>query len=59
MPTEYERRVIDMRQGSYVMTLPKPWIRYYGLKPGDRLILTINGDLTVRPLDKKKRQTEK
>lgn len=31
------------------MTLPKAWIRYYGLIAGDRLEVIANGELTIRP----------
>jgi len=54
MPTIVERSVIDMGQGSYVMTLPKGWVRYFGIRPGDKLNVITDGDLIVRP--KKKRR---
>lgn len=58
MPTLTERSVIDMGQGSYIVTLPKYWIRYYGIKPGDKLEVITNGDLTIRlPLNRKERRT--
>jgi bifunctional DNA-binding transcriptional regulator/antitoxin component of YhaV-PrlF toxin-antitoxin module len=53
MPNIMERSVIDMRQGSYVITLPKPWIRYMRIKPKDILEVIINDDLIIR---KKKTQ---
>ncbi len=45
MASLYERSVIDMGQGSYIMTLPIPWVRYYGIKPGDKLPVVIDGDV--------------
>jgi len=48
MPTLVERSVIDMGQGSYVITLPKPWIRYLGIKPGERLEVITNGEIIIR-----------
>jgi AbrB family looped-hinge helix DNA binding protein len=39
-----------MHQGSYVITLPKAWLRYFRLKPGDTLEIIANGELTIRPL---------
>ncbi len=32
--------------------LPIWWLRFYGLKPGDRVQVIENGDLIVRPLSK-------
>lgn len=43
-----ERSVIDMGQGSYIMTLPKPWIRYMRIKPKDKLEVIIKDDLIIR-----------
>lgn len=37
MPTIVERSVIDMGQGSFVITLPKGWCRYFKIRPGDKL----------------------
>ena len=55
MPTLVERTVIDMGQGSYIITLPKPWLRYFGIRPGDKLEVVTNGDLIIR-LPKGKRR---
>lgn len=49
MPTLNERAVINLGQGSYVITLPKAWLRYFGIKPGDRLEVITNGELIIRP----------
>jgi bifunctional DNA-binding transcriptional regulator/antitoxin component of YhaV-PrlF toxin-antitoxin module len=59
MPTLNERSVIDMGQGSYVVTLPRAWIRYYGIKPGDKLEVITNGDLTIRIKRRKKLNASK
>lgn len=48
MPTLVERTVIDMGQGSYIITLPKPWLRYFGIRPGDKLEIETDGDLIIR-----------
>lgn len=48
MPTLVERTVIDMGQGSYIITLPKPWLRYFGIQPGDKLEIETDGDLIIR-----------
>lgn len=49
MPGLSERTVIDLGQGSYVVCLPKAWLRYYGLKPGDKVEVISNGEITIRP----------
>jgi len=54
MPTKQERTLIDLKQGSYVVCLPKPWLRYHNIKPGDKLELITNGKLTIRPKRKEK-----
>jgi AbrB family looped-hinge helix DNA binding protein len=49
MATLVERSVIDMGQGSYVVTLPKAWVRYHGIKPGEKLeIISRDGELIIR-----------
>ena len=48
MPVEFERSVIDMGQGSYVITLPKPWVRYLGIRPGNKLKVISDGELVIR-----------
>lgn len=48
MPTLVERTVIDMGQGSYIITLPKPWLRYFKIQPGDKLEIETDGDLIIR-----------
>jgi len=48
MPTLDERSVINLGQGSYVITLPKAWLRYFGIKLGDKLEVITNGELVIR-----------
>lgn len=59
MPTLVERTVIDMGQGSYIITLPKPWLRYFGIQPGDKLEIETNGDLIIRRPKRKRIRREK
>lgn len=54
MPTLTERSVIDLRQGSYAITLPKAWVRYFGIRPGDKLEVVTNGELRVHPKRKRR-----
>ncbi len=53
MPTLHQRSVIDMGQGSYVITLPKPWLRYFGIQSEDKLEIETDGDLIIRRPKKK------
>jgi bifunctional DNA-binding transcriptional regulator/antitoxin component of YhaV-PrlF toxin-antitoxin module len=52
MPCLTERTVLDLRQGSYAVCLPRAWFRYYGLKPGDKVDVIANGEITIRPKQK-------
>ena len=49
MATLEQRKVIDMGQGSLVITLPRPWTRLHGVEKGDTLgVITGEGQLLVR-----------
>ena len=50
MPTQTLRKAIKLGKFQLVVTLPAGWVRYYNLKAGDRLEVTANGKLTVRPI---------
>ena len=54
MPTLTFRKLIKFGQSGFVITIPKSWIRYYKLKAGDRLEVIADGELIVRPTNKKK-----
>lgn len=56
MPTIDERTVISNRAGSCLLCLPKGWLRFYGIKPGDKVEVIANGELIVRPLQKKQKR---
>lgn len=43
-----QRSVINLGQGSYIITLPKVWCDYLGIRPGQRLEVIANEDLTIR-----------
>jgi bifunctional DNA-binding transcriptional regulator/antitoxin component of YhaV-PrlF toxin-antitoxin module len=50
MPHEENRKIIRAGNTSYAVILPKAWLRYYGLKKGDRVKIVSNGIVTVEPL---------
>ena len=58
MPSLSERTVIDLGQGSYVVCLPKAWCRYYGLKPGDKVEVISDDEITIRPKPKDPQATQ-
>lgn len=48
MPVSYERKLFKVGEGGVAVTLPKAWINYYDLKPGDKVEIIIEGDLVIR-----------
>ncbi len=43
MPSIFERSILNFAGGdSFAIVLPIQWIRYYGLKPGDKLQVVAN-----------------
>lgn len=59
MPTIYKRSLIRMGKGGLVISIPKSWTRYYGLKPGDRLEMIASSRLVVKPLTNRREQMHK
>lgn len=49
MPTLTLRKLIKFGDGGVVITMPIAWIRYYGLRAGDKLEVIANGELIIRP----------
>jgi len=35
-------------EGGFAVTLPKAWVRYYQLKPGDKVEITANSEIIIR-----------
>ncbi len=48
MPLLVERKLFRIGEGGVAITLPKAWINYKRLKPGDTVEVVVDGDLTVR-----------
>ena len=48
MPTLARRKLIKFGEAGLVLTVPRAWARYYNLKPGDKVEIEANGELTVR-----------
>ncbi len=48
MPLLVERKLFRIGEGGVAITLPKAWINYHRLKPGDSIEVIVDGDLTIR-----------
>ena len=56
MPIKVERTLFRVGEGSFAITLPKAWVRYNQLKPGDMVEVIVNDGVLIRV--KKKSETE-
>ena len=52
MPIKVERTLFKIGEGGFAVTLPKAWVNYYDLKPGDKVEIIANKELTIRVKDK-------
>ena len=48
MPVQSERSLMPMGN-TLVVSIPIGWARYYRLKAKDKVILTVDGELVIRP----------
>jgi len=48
MPIKVERILFRVGEGSLAVTLPKAWIKYNRLKPGDTVEVIVNEGVLVR-----------
>ncbi len=52
---QIEERTIGVVGGSsFMVTLPKGWLRYHGLRAGDKVTVTTNGELVIRPIKRRR-----
>lgn len=49
MPNLTQRSLIRFGDGGLVVTIPKAWADYYGLKAGDKVEVVTNHQLRLRP----------
>ena len=49
MPTLTNRSVIRFGGNAVVITIPKAWADFYGVKPGDRLQVVADDVLVIHP----------
>ncbi len=48
MPLLVERKLFKIGEGGFAVTLPKAWINYPRLKPGDTVEVVVDGDIIIR-----------
>jgi len=48
MPIQVERILFRVGEGSLAVTLPKAWVTYNRLKPGDTVEVIVNDGVLVR-----------
>jgi antitoxin component of MazEF toxin-antitoxin module len=48
MPIKVERILFRVGEGSLAVTLPKAWVVYNRLKPGDRVEVIVDDAVTVQ-----------
>jgi len=48
MPILVERIVFRVGEGSLAVTLPKPWVTYNHLKPGDTVEVIVDEGVLIR-----------
>ena len=58
MPTLTRRKLIRMGDGGLVVTVPKAWRDFYGLKAGDVVVVVANGELRISPPRREKGSDE-
>jgi bifunctional DNA-binding transcriptional regulator/antitoxin component of YhaV-PrlF toxin-antitoxin module len=47
MPIKVQRVLFRIGEVSLAVTLPKPWVTYNNLKPGDMVEIIANGELLI------------
>ena len=51
MPSREERKIVKWGTGSKVISLPKPFLDYYNLEEGDKVLLLYDSLILVLPKD--------
>jgi len=52
MPIKVERILFRVGEGSFAVTLPKAWVTYNRLKPGDTVEVIVNDGVLIRVKEK-------
>ncbi len=56
MPQSVKRKLMKHGKSSLVVALPKGWLDYKGLHSGDQVEVITNEDVTIRPVQVKKKK---
>ena len=48
MPIQVERTLFRIGNGGFAVTVPKAWVRYRKLRPGDKVEIVADEDLIIR-----------
>ena len=51
MPQKTERKIIRVGYSSFGIVLPIGWLRFYGLKNGDKVQVISNGNIEIKLLE--------
>jgi len=52
MPIKVERTLFKVGEGSFAVILPKAWVTYNRLKPGDMVEVIVNEGVLIRVKEK-------
>jgi len=52
MPIQVERILFRVGEGSFAVTLPKAWVTYNRLRPGDAVEVIVNDGVLIRVKEK-------
>jgi bifunctional DNA-binding transcriptional regulator/antitoxin component of YhaV-PrlF toxin-antitoxin module len=55
----FVRSILSIGESSGAVTLPIPWLRYYGLKPGDKVEVITRDEVIVGPSLRDEESAEK
>ena len=58
MPIQVERILFRVGEGSLAVTLPKAWVIYNRLKPGDTVEVIVNDGVIIRVKKKPEEEDE-
>ena len=60
MPHITTRSLIKFGSGKgLAVTIPRAWAEYYGLKAGNKVVVITNGELTLRPISRKRTKRQR
>ena len=57
MPIQSTRKLFPIGQ-TFGVTIPIGWVRYYGLKAGDRVEMIAGEEIIIRRIDKRQQEGE-